>query len=200
MHKCKTLFLLLLIVAFNLYAVPYEIDLSGGTGGAYQSTVYTAPNGTVVTASSGAYSNGYYEMKHMFNNTFGNGIDQYWLPLTGATTTLVINLNQIYYLTGIRVFVNTMYSHHQSKYQMEISPDGVNYTNITGSYISTGMSYDNTWAINTNVDYIRFTLVSTTDWLTINEIELFAENVVPEPSTFILAIMALVFFVRYRKI
>lgn len=192
----KFLLLLLFFISFNMYAVPYEIDLSGGNGGTYQSTVYNAPNGTVVTASSGAYSNGSYEMKHMFDNTFGGGTDQYWLPLSGSST-LEINLDQVYYLTGIRVFINTIYSHHQSQYKMEISPDGINYTNITGSYINTGMYYDQTWTINSNVDYIRFTVQSTTQWLTINEIELFAD--VPEPSSLFLAIIGLLFLAKPWK-
>ncbi|NUM34199.1 MAG: discoidin domain-containing protein [Candidatus Brocadiae bacterium] len=199
MKKISYLFFLFLFAVASISATPYEIDLSGGTGGGYGESAYYAPNGTVVTASIGAYAySNWYQLRNMFDNSFGNYGDGYWLPNTSSTTTLLINLDKLYYLSQIRVFVSTVYSHHVTQYKMEVSADGVNYTNITGGYLYAGTYNDTYWNINSMVDYVRFTVQTTSSWMCINEIELF--SVVPEPASIAyLCIAGLLFFLKSGK-
>ena len=198
----RLLILLLIIGQISLWAVPFEIDLSGGTGGndGQNPPTYTAPNGTQVTSSAGAYPTSAYGLRHMFDNTFGNNPSDYWLPNTHSTTTLQMNLDKTYYLTQIRVLVYTQYSHHATKYQLETSTDGSTFTDISGGYLNAGTSSDIYWNINGNVSTVRLHVQTTTTWMCINEIELYSDTSVPEPTTIALALMGIFAFIAKKKI
>lgn len=195
--------LILLFCAFfflamsGVQAVPYRLDLSGGTGGSAGTSTYTAPNGTVVNSTAVVYSNGsYYYMGYLFNHTLASGNHtDYWLTSSTGNQTLTIALNQNYYMDYIRVYpvayTNNASTDRKANYQVEISANGSTYTNITGGFVNTnndllGAFRDHN--VDLTIRYVRFTLEQTGSYgVTLNEIELYVDNnPVPEPASMLL--------------
>jgi len=149
--------------------------LSGGTGGLGGSYVYTAPDGTVVTSSAPVYSNPpYYYMSYLFNQSYTGS--EYWLTNSSGTRTLSFDFPSSLDEGFIRVYPWTR-TDAWSAYQIEVSSNGVDYTNITdgfthGSIGSSGDKFD--YNVGQSYADVRFTLTRQGGWgVTLNEIEFY---------------------------
>jgi len=189
-----TLFLFLFLFLNLGEAVPYKLNLSGGSGGTTGQYTYYAPNGTVVTSSAKVYSNGsYYYMGYLFNESYANRLHtDYWLTTSVGTQTLTFSLNTTYYLDRVRVYAAAYKENwtidRRSNYMVEVSADGSTFTNITGSYVNTyndalGSFHDH--SILQNTKYVRFTLTREGSYgVTLNEIELYVDTA-PTPALYV---------------
>lgn len=177
--RLAMLVLLCLALPF-VHAASYKLDLSGGSGGTSGTKVYTAPNGTVVTSSANVYSNSsYYYMGYMFNSTYGTTATHYWLTNSSGNQTLTFAFNQSYYFDFIRVYPTTI-SDRKSNYQIEVSTNGINYSNLTGGFVTTTSdpvgTYRDHSALNA-YSHVRFTLTRQQSWgVTLNEVEFYVST------------------------
>ncbi|NUM33143.1 MAG: discoidin domain-containing protein [Candidatus Brocadiae bacterium] len=202
-------FILCLLFSSFLDAVPYRLSLSGGSGGRTGQTVYTAPNGTVVTSSSPVYSNGnYYYMEYMFNQSYANGSHtDYWLPIASGSATLVFAFNQLYYVDSIRVYsanyTNSASSDRSSDYKLEGSMDGVNYTAITDGYVNTQQDLLGQYHSHTTQQsflYVRLTALQNKSHISVNEVEFYVDSApVPEMNSLLLMCISLLVLFSYKN-
>jgi hypothetical protein len=165
-----------------LFVTANPISLSGGTGGTAGSTIYQAPNGTVVTSNDTVYSSGAnYYIGYMFNSVptsnTAPGTAQYWLSNSAATGFLLFNFSSsnIQYLHDVVVYPRTRTDTVTSISSVEGSVDGVNYTPIFGAQAFT---LSDPWNISTTIPirssvykYIRLNLSKAGSWgLSLNEV------------------------------
>ena len=170
-----------------------KIDLSGGTGGRGGQTVYTAPNGVVVTSSAATYnSNGYYYMEYLFNGTIitsqqsrtgGTGYD-YWLTSSGGNQTLTFDFSALPTNVYERIRKIVVYPRTRtdasSNYRIFVSNDGSNYTEIvpwvtTNTSTPFGTAFEH--EIGAGAKFIRFELTRNGRWgVTLDEIEFYYEE------------------------
>ena len=109
-----------------------KISLCGGTEGGSGKTIYTAPNGVVITSSAPAI--GSYGIKNLFNGKLAHyhnqGNDRYWLTSSELNQTLDFNLaalgESLEKITKIRVWPRSNDT-DSSHYRILSSPDGVDW-------------------------------------------------------------------------
>jgi hypothetical protein len=149
------------------FIISSPISLSGGTSGA---TVYTAPNGTVVTASDTVYDNTNYRMAHMFNGTTTGALGTYWLSNSANTGTLTFNFanSSVTYLHSIQIFPRSRDDTFTSVVNIEISANGSNWTTVPNTAINvtsaTAYGSSQTFLLTTFSRYVRLNLSKTGSW------------------------------------
>ena len=161
-----------------------QIDLSGGTGGAGGQTVYTAPNGVVVTSSAPTYTNGsLYYLGYIFNGNKDTGANtDLWLTNSSGNQTLTFDMDAYANdpITQISVYPKSR-TDASSNYSIDVSNDGTNWTevvslvtNSTSLALGTERLHD---GLNITQRYIRFNLTRNDSWgVTLHEIELYEDS------------------------
>lgn len=167
--------------------VSVKIDLSGGAGGGAGSTVYTAPNGVIVTSSAPVYpSTPYYYMSYLFNNSITMGGSQastYWLTSSSGNQTLTFDFGALGSpaISTIVVYPRTR-DDASSNYRILVSDDNVTYTEVVPWVVNT---YDETTpygirrthVVNIQKRYVRFELTQNGSWgVTLSEIEFYTDG------------------------
>jgi hypothetical protein len=155
-----------------LFSTSNPISLSGGTGGGSGTTTYTAPNGTVVTASQSTYASAVYSIAFMFNNsiTVSGGTGTYWLGSSGndATVTIDFRNSSISYLNSIQIYPRTRDDSYTSVASVQISPDGITWTTLPNTSIAVDSSYaygrSSTFSLTTNNLVVRIVLSKSGSW------------------------------------
>jgi hypothetical protein len=163
------------------------IDLSGGTGGRGTETVYTTPNGVVVTSTIGAYnSSPNYWMEHMFDNTIqtaNNQNDRMWLvgPVVEASLTFDFSLYTGYKgLKRIELFPKTR-DDGRFKYIIEVSIDNIEWVQITEEFRSDHvLGYGNSVIHDVDIPettkFFRISMKREQTYISVDEIRIFEES------------------------
>lgn len=156
------------------FVLAAPISLSGGTSG---TTVYTAPNGTVVTASDSVYDNSSYRMSHMFNNTTTGAFGGYWLSASASTGTLTFDFRStsVAYLHNIQIFPRTRDDSFTSVVNVQISTNGTDWTSLPNTAIAvtsaTAYGSSQTFLLATTNRWVRLNLSKSGSWgLSLDEV------------------------------
>ena len=157
------------------FIIAAPISLSGGTSG---TTVYTAPNGTVVTASDPVYDNTSYRMIHMFNNTTTGAFGGYWLSNAASTGTLTFNFanSPVAYLHAVQIFPRARDDTFTSVVNIQISPNGFDWITLPNTSINvtsaTAYGFSQTFLLTTTTNkYVRINLSRAGSWgLSLDEV------------------------------
>lgn len=147
-----------------------KVDLSGGTGGTSGQTVYTAPNGVVVTSSAPVYSNSnYYYMEYMFNNSISSSYNVHSHFLSSGATTLTFDFGEGHAgITDMMVYPRAR-DDGSSNYRIEVSDDNATWTEVvpwvtTTHDDSTPYGTEHRYTLNTTARYIRMELTQNGSW------------------------------------
>jgi hypothetical protein len=161
-----------------------RIPLGGGVGGQTGQTVYTAPNGVIVTSSNPVWNNSnYYYMGYLFDDHVGTTDEalHYWLTSSSANTTLTFDFAPIAnpYIKKIVVYPRTR-NDASSNYRILGSNDNSSWSEIvpwvTTNHSTTPYGTRQELLINNNFRYYRFELTRNGDWgATLGEIEFYKE-------------------------
>ncbi|CAK0826404.1 unnamed protein product [Prorocentrum cordatum] len=125
-----------------------HVDLSGGNGGASGQSVYTAPDGTVVSSSAPTYTNSnYYYLGYLFDGSdshepsgcSSNDVHTcYWVTDNGQTAaiqTLSITLSEVKFISRIRVHMPALIE-RRSNYRIEVASTELGTLNDrSGGYV-----------------------------------------------------------------
>jgi hypothetical protein len=163
-----------------------KLDLSGGAGGQSGQTVYTAPNGVVVTSSAPVYGNnyGYYWMTYLFDNIITMAQTQYttyWLTNSSGNQTLTFDFAAIgaQHINYINVYPRCR-DDATSNYRILASDDGTNWVEVVPWVtVNTSTPYGtkNTHNISMVTKYVRFELTRNDRYgVTLSEIEFFVSG------------------------
>lgn len=150
------------------FVVANPISLSGGSS---TSTVYTAPNGTVVTSSDTSYDNANYKMDWLFNGTTTAAIGSYWLTSGAATGTLTFNFSNspISYLNAVTIYPRARDDTFTSITNIQVSTNGITWTDVPNTSMNVTSAqpygYSQTFALGTSTHkYVRLNLSKSGSW------------------------------------
>jgi len=156
---------------------PPKIDLSGGNND--RSTVYTTPTGITVTSSAPTWINAsFYYLAYLFDGSNDqSSAATYWLTESSGDQTLTFEFPNNYEISQISVYPKTR-NDASSNYSIEVSEDGVTYTEIVPTVVNdtsvpygTERVHDN---LNVTEKFIRFNLTRNGNYgITLNEIEFY---------------------------
>jgi hypothetical protein len=155
------------------FAVSNPISLGGGTGGGPLTNTYTAPNGTVVTASQTTYNGPTYSLAFMFNNTVATNSSNadYWLGASGNDATITIDFRNspVTYLHSIQIFPRARDDTFTSVVSVETTAnpnDG--FTPVPSTSIAVNSSYpfggSSTFLLQTTNRVVRIVLLKSGSW------------------------------------
>ncbi|WP_187422240.1 discoidin domain-containing protein [Neomoorella thermoacetica] len=175
-----------MVSSTGYYGAGKIMDLSGGTGGTGGQTVYTAPNGVVVTSSVPVYTtssnSAFYYMSYLFDGTITQASTQYttyWLTDSSGNQTLTFDFGTLGNpgIGGIVVYPRTR-DDASSNYRILVSDDDVNYTEIVPWVVNThdaATPYGTRRKHEVNISsrYVRFELTSNGPYTTLSEIEFY---------------------------
>lgn len=157
------------------FIIANPISLSGGTGGGPTTAIYTAPNGTVVTATDNTYNGPTYGLVYLFDNTPSTA---YWLSQSAATGSLTFDFSNstVQFLYSVQIYPRSRDDTYTSVTSIQISTDGVSWTVVPGASIavtsSTAYGFSQTFVLNTQTHrYVRLNLSKSGSWgLSLNEV------------------------------
>lgn len=156
------------------FIIASPISLSGGTSG---TTVYTAPNGTVVTASDTVYNQTNYRLAFMFDGVTSNTVNTYWLSNSANSGTLRFNFSNssVTYLYSIQIFPRARDDTFTSVVSIEVSPNGTDWTSLPNTAIAvtsaTAYGFSQTFVLNTFRRHVRLNLSKSGSWgLSLSEV------------------------------
>ena len=158
-------------------------NLGGGTHSGTGNTIYTAPSGMVLTASTGTYSATYYNLDNIFDGQTSGALNNYWLSNGSTTDTLTFDFSSATNNDGdamsyIKQIIVTPYCRSDSFSnitKVETSSNGSTWTQVYGDqgYTSSnsGDGVSHTLNLSTSNLYFRISLSRTGNWGTsINEV------------------------------
>lgn len=173
-------------------ATPPKIDLSGGNND--RSTVYTTPNGITVTSSAPTWVNSsLYYLAYLFDgSTDQSSGSTYWLTNSSGDQTLIFEFPDNYQIRQISVYPRTR-SDASSNYSIEVSDDGITYTEIVPTVVNSTSTPFGTERVHDNLNvtekFIRFNITRNGNYgVTLNEIEFYGiklgqDNISDLPSS-----------------
>ena len=158
-------------------------NLGGGTHSGTGNTIYTAPSGMVLTASTGTYSATYYNLGNIFDGQTSGTLGYYWLSNGSTTDTLTFDFSNatnndgdaMSYLKQIIVTPYCRSDSFSNITKVETSSNGSTWTQVHGDqgYTSSnsGDGVSHTLNLSTSNLYFRISLSRTGNWGTsINEV------------------------------
>ena len=156
----------------DLATSPAPLPLGGGSGGRSGQSVYTSPNGVVVTSSHPTYSNrNLYYMEYLFNGTHSGTHTDYWL--VGATQQASLefvlpfpmNINQIRLRThgthadrGIEAFTLTL-AHGSEAVEPPVNMDALPRGEWIEVPLDHGLITSFTFDFSTTTTYVAVTAI-----------------------------------------
>lgn len=150
------------------FVIANPISLSGGSS---TSTVYTAPNGTVVTSSDTSYDMSNYRMDWLFNGTTTAALGSYWLTSSAATGTLTFNFTNstLAYLHAITIYPRARDDTFTSVTSIQTSTDGVNWVTLSDASIAVSSAqpygFNQTFGLGISTPkYVRLNLSKAGAW------------------------------------
>jgi hypothetical protein len=150
-----------------LFAANNPITLTGGTN---TSSVYTAPNGTVVTATDASYDTSNYRLSHLFDGISTGAMGTYWLSAGASTGSLTFNFTNspVSYLSAVEIFPRSRDDTFTSILNVQLSSDGINWTALPNTNIlvtsSTAYGFSQTVNLTTTSRFIRINLSKSGSW------------------------------------